>query len=107
MPHVIFINPDGSRQPVEGHVGQSVMEIARQAGIDGIVGECGGHCACATCHVCVAPEWFGETGPPDDDESDMLDFTAAKRQPTSRLSCQIRLRPALDGLIVHTPERQR
>lgn len=105
MPHIIFISANGTAETVEGPVGQSVMEVAKRHGIDGIVGECGGSCACATCHVHVAPEWREAVGPPLPDEKDMLDFVS-DRQEGSRLSCQIRLREALDGLVVHTPARQ-
>lgn len=102
---VTFISQSGERRTVSGDIGQSVMEIARRGGVDGIIGECGGCCACATCHVYVAPEWAGIVGPPSTDENDMLDFVH-DRQAYSRLSCQIRLRPDLDGLVVTTPARQ-
>lgn len=105
MPSVTFIAPTGARRVIEGDVGQSVMEIAKRGAVEGIVAECGGSCACATCHVYVDDSWRERAGPPSPDESDMLDF-AYDRRPESRLSCQIRLRPELDGLIVHTPERQ-
>lgn len=105
MPHVTFIDTAGAVRTVEGDIGQSVMEVARRNGVPGIVAECGGSCACATCHVYVAADWNEAVGPPSADEGDMLDFVADRR-PGSRLSCQIRLRPVLDGLIVHTPDRQ-
>ena len=106
MPHVTFVTPQGAETLVEGLVGQSVMELARRAGIAEIVAECGGSCACATCHVYVDPAWQARTGAPGPDEADMLDFVQ-DRTPQSRLSCQIRLRPELDGLAVHLPARQR
>ncbi|MGF7150127.1 2Fe-2S ferredoxin [Sphingomonas zeicaulis] len=105
MPRVTFVSPDGLERTVEGDIGQSVMETARKNGVDGIVGECGGCCACATCHVYVDAAWGERVGPPSPDEDDMLDFTF-DRQADSRLSCQIRLRPDLDGLTVRTPARQ-
>ena len=105
MPHITFIDPTGAARTVEGDVGQSVMEVARRNGVEGIVAECGGSCACATCHVYVDPDWRDTVGPPSADEADMLDF-AFDRHPESRLSCQIRLRAALDGLVIRTPERQ-
>lgn len=105
MPHITFIDPAGDSRTVEGDIGQSVMEVARRNGIEGIVAECGGCCACATCHVYVDEEWRVIAGPPSADEADMLDF-AHDRRAESRLSCQIRLRPELDGLIVHTPDKQ-
>ena len=105
MARVTFIDPSGVQRNVEGDVGQSVMEVARRNGVEGIVGECGGCCACATCHVYVDEDWAGPVGAPFADEADMLDFAYDRRE-CSRLSCQIRLRAELDGLVVHTPERQ-
>lgn len=105
MVNITFISPAGVGRALEGDVGQSVMEVGKRAGVDGIVGECGGSAACATCHVHIDPVWRDIVGPPSTDEANMLDFAHGKRA-DSRLACQIRLRPALDGLIVHTPERQ-
>jgi len=105
MVHVTFITPSGVVTTLDGDVGQSVMDIGKRAGVENIIGECGGSAACATCHVHVDPAWIDMVGPPSQDEWDMLDFAHGKRE-DSRLSCQIRLRPALDGLVVHTPERQ-
>jgi 2Fe-2S ferredoxin len=79
--------------------GQNLMEVARARGVPGIIGDCGGGCACATCHVHVSPDWFEKVGPPNDVEADMLDM-AEDLVPTSRLSCQIHLTPDLDGLAV-------
>jgi len=105
MVHVTFITPSGVVTTLDGDVGQSVMDIGKRAGVENIIGECGGSAACATCHVHVDPAWIDMVGPPSQDEWEMLDFAHGKRE-DSRLSCQIRLRPALDGLVVHTPERQ-
>ncbi|GGC03580.1 (2Fe-2S) ferredoxin [Novosphingobium endophyticum] len=105
MPHVTYITAEGVAQTAQGNVGQSVMEVARRNGIENIVAECGGCCACATCHVYVDEKWLKAAGPASADEAEMLDF-AFDRRPESRLSCQIRLSPALDGLIVRTPDRQ-
>lgn len=105
MVHVTFITPAGVATTLDGDVGQSVMDIGKRAGVENIIGECGGSAACATCHVHVDAAWLDVVGPPSADESDMLDF-AHDRRADSRLSCQIRLRPALDGLIVYTPEKQ-
>lgn len=102
MPRITFIDAHGAERIAEGDVGQSVMEIAKRNGVDGIIGECGGSCACATCHVFVDPEWWSTVGPPSADESEMLDFAGDRRR-HSRLSCQIRLRADLDGLVVRTP----
>jgi len=81
------------------------MEAAKRFTIPGIDGDCGGACACATCHVYVAPEWFDRLPPMDELEHDMLDF-AYDVQPTSRLSCQIKVDGNLDGLVVRIPARQ-
>lgn len=105
MVQIRFITPAGVEHVLEGDVGQSVMEVGKFGAVPGIIGECGGCAACATCHVHVDPAWQAEVGAPSPDEFDMLDFAHGKRA-DSRLSCQIRLRPALDGLIVHLPERQ-
>lgn len=105
MPHVTFVEPSGQARTVAGDPGQSVMHVARRHGIDGVVGECNGSLACATCHVHVAQEWRAIVGGPGPDEADMLDFTSG-RTADSRLSCQIRLVPAMDGLIVTVAERQ-
>ena len=80
--------------------GESLMELARANGVAGIDGDCGGGCACATCHVYVAPEWWDKVGAPDDIEADMLDMVSDVRRETSRLSCQIKLSPEFDGLYV-------
>lgn len=106
MPHVTFVSHSGASRTVEGDVGQSVMEVARRNGVEGIVGECGGSAACATCHIYIDANWRGATGAPSTDESDMLDFVFDRRA-GSRLSCQIRLRSALDGMVVQTPARQK
>jgi 2Fe-2S ferredoxin len=81
------------------------MEAAVRNAIPGIEAECGGACACATCHVYVDASWQDRLPPPQSMEEDMLDFAYDVR-PTSRLSCQIRIRPDLEGLVVTTPERQ-
>ena len=80
--------------------GLSLMEVAKAHGVPGIMADCGGACSCATCHVFVDPDWWDKVGPPDDIEFAMLDMVADVAQPTSRLSCQIRLSAALDGLRV-------
>lgn len=99
---VTFIDAEGCARAVTAEEGGTLMAAARRAGIAAIRAECGGGCACATCHVIVERSWFGVTGPANPDEAEMLDF-ATGRAPTSRLSCQIRLTAALDGLVVHTP----
>ena len=105
MVKIIFVSSSGERREVEAEPGMTVMETATKGGIDEIVAECGGACACATCHVYVAPEWFDKIPPIAPMEADMLDF-AFEPRPTSRLSCQIVLSPELDGLTVETPATQ-
>ncbi|OEO30114.1 2Fe-2S ferredoxin [Devosia insulae DS-56] len=105
MPHITYIESDGTRHETEGEVGSTVMETAIMNGVPGIVAECGGACTCATCHVYVDDAWAETVGGPSMMEEDMLDFAYAVK-PTSRLSCQIKVKDAIDGLIVHVPERQ-
>ena len=105
MVQITYIDADGAARTVEGEVGATVMETAIRNGVPGIVAECGGACACATCHVYVDEEWRAASGEPQPMEEDMLDFASDVR-PNSRLSCQIRVRPELDGLVVRTPARQ-
>ena len=106
MPKITYIQEtDGTRHEIEAETGSTVMETAIMNGVPGIVAECGGSCTCATCHVHVDPDWSETVGPPSMMEEDMLDFAYDVR-PTSRLSCQIRVRDTLDGLVVHIPTRQ-
>ncbi|WP_151483354.1 2Fe-2S iron-sulfur cluster-binding protein [Streptomyces albicerus] len=106
MPIVIFELPDGTQRKVIASSGTVLMQAAVSNGVDGIVAECGGNASCATCHVYVDQRHVELVGPPNDVEDEMLDFTAAERRPTSRLSCQIQVSDALDGLVVHIPEEQ-
>ncbi|WP_460071396.1 2Fe-2S iron-sulfur cluster-binding protein [Streptomyces sp. YKOK-I1] len=106
MPTVIFRSPDGTEHKVAAASGTVLMQAAVSHGVPGIVAECGGNASCATCHVYLDPAQSGPAGPPNDVEDEMLDFTAAERRPTSRLSCQVVLSDALDGLVVHVPEEQ-
>jgi 2Fe-2S ferredoxin len=105
MPRVTFVDQEGVRRTVEAPVGQTVMEAAIHNDVPGIEAECGGACACATCHVYVEEAWRARVGPPAPMEEDMLDF-AYEVRPASRLSCQIKLDATLDGLVVTTPARQ-
>ena len=105
MARITFIDPDGTAHVVQAEPGMTVMEAAVKNNIRGIAAECGGACACATCHVYVDDAWRAATGQPETMEEDMLDF-AFEVRPTSRLSCQIRLKPELDGLVVRIPEHQ-
>ena len=95
---------DGREMTLDVAEGQSLMEAATQRGVPGIIGECGGSMSCATCHVVVDPAWSDRAGTPSTFEDDMLDITEADRQPTSRLSCQMKMSAALDGIVVSVPE---
>jgi 2Fe-2S ferredoxin len=105
MAKVTYIESNGTRHEVEVGNGLSVMQGAVNNDIPGIVAECGGACSCATCHVHLEPHWYAKLGAPEDMEKDMLDFVVDMKE-TSRLSCQIKVTPELDGLIVHIPESQ-
>lgn len=103
---ITYIAADGTVTEVEAREGDSVMYAAVSHDVDGIIGECGGSMMCATCHCYVDEAWVEKTGPQNDGESDLLDCAASEVKPTSRLSCQIRMRADLDGLVVHLPEAQ-
>jgi 2Fe-2S ferredoxin len=105
MTKITFIESDGTRHVTEAQNGATVMETAIMNGVPGIVAECGGACTCATCHVYVDDEWTETVGGPSSMEEDMLDFAFDVRA-TSRLSCQIKVRDELEGLVVHVPARQ-
>jgi ferredoxin, 2Fe-2S len=105
MPQITFIQPDGTEQVVDGQTGMTVMETAKKHMIEGIEAECGGACACATCHVYVDEAWLEKVGGPNEMEEDMLDFAFDVR-PASRLSCQIKVTNDLNGLVVRVPEKQ-
>jgi 2Fe-2S ferredoxin len=105
MPKITYVDHLGVARTVEAALGSTVMETAIKHGIPGIEAECGGACACATCHVYVDEAWREITGRPSPMEEDMLDFGYDVRA-NSRLSCQIKVTAALDGLVVTTPERQ-
>ena len=105
MAKITFIQPDGTEEIVEAEPGMTVMEAAKLNNIPGIEAECGGACACATCHVYVDDNWRERTGAPSEMEEDMLDFAFDVRE-ASRLSCQIKVTPELDGLVVRVPAKQ-
>jgi len=105
MVKITFIDTAGTARTVEGEVGSTVMETAIKNGVPGIEAECGGACACSTCHVYIDDAWREKVGEPSPMEEDMLDF-AYEVKPSSRLSCQIKVSENLDGLTVQTPERQ-
>jgi len=106
MPKVTYIQPNGTEVTLDARDGDSVMETAVKNGVKGIVAECGGACACATCHVFVDPSFSAQVGEPGPLEDDMLDGAASDRQETSRLSCQIKMSADLDGLIVRIAPEQ-
>ncbi len=106
MPDISFILPDDSEQGFEAPEGVSLMQAATGFGVAGIVAECGGAAQCATCHVYVDPAWVDKLPAPLPNELEMLECTAAERLPTSRLSCQIKLTGAMQGLVVRVPPSQ-
>ena len=105
MPRIKYIEDNGKEHEVEVPLGWSVMEGAVKHLVPGIDADCGGACACATCHVYVDDAWIEKTGKASSMEESMLDF-ANDVEPTSRLSCQIKVRPELDGLVVRIPASQ-
>lgn len=107
MCRVVFVHDDGRREEHTADDGQSVMRVAVDNLVDGIIGECGGDLSCATCHVFVDEQWVGRLAPLSDDEALMLEAAAVEPTDASRLSCQIRCDARLDGIVVHIPEAQR
>ena len=105
MVRLIFTQPDGEEQEVEAVQGSSVMQSAVGAGVPGIVAECGGNCVCATCHCYVDAAWMGRLPPPSAEERSLLECVW-EPHPLSRLTCQIRVTPELDGLVLYVPLQQ-
>ena len=105
MPKITYIEASGKEHVIDAPNGQTVMEAAVKHAVPGIDADCGGACACATCHVYVDPQWTDKTGKQSGMEESMLDF-ANDVTPNSRLSCQIKVTPELDGLIVRMPKSQ-
>jgi len=105
MPKITYIEPSGKEHVIDAPVGQTVMEAAIKHAVPGIEADCGGACACATCHVYVDPDWSAKTGEASSMEQSMLDF-ANDVEDTSRLSCQIKVTEELDGLVVRLPASQ-
>ena len=105
MGRVTYIESNGEQHQVNLQNGQSIMQGALDNLIEGILGECGGCCSCATCHCYVDEAWLEKVGAPDDMEKDMLD-SVVDPQSSSRLSCQIQMSDDLDGLVVRLPESQ-
>jgi 2Fe-2S ferredoxin len=106
MPRIVFIERGGGRREIDAPLGITLMEVARQHGVQGIVAQCGGACVCSTCHVYVDPSWFPKLEPRDEMEEGTLE-NALEPRANSRLSCQIHITADLDGLEVTVPERQR
>jgi 2Fe-2S ferredoxin len=105
MPHITFVNTDGTRKEVEAPLGLSILEIAHQNNID-LEGACEGSLACSTCHVVVEPDWFDVLPEASEDEQDMLDLAFGLTH-TSRLGCQIIMTEELDGLVIKLPSATR
>lgn len=105
MPKITYIEHNGTEHTIDAEEGVSVMEAAVKNMVPGIDADCGGACACATCHVYVDEAWREKTGKPESMEESMLDFAAEPKE-NSRLSCQVKVTAALDGLIVRLPEFQ-
>jgi 2Fe-2S ferredoxin len=105
MPKITFIDFEGTERSVEANLGDSVMEAATSNDLPGIDADCGGACACATCHVYVGEAWTAVVGKPEELEAEMLDV-AEEVKDNSRLSCQIKITEEMDGLVVSTPESQ-
>lgn len=105
MPKITYITPKGERHEVEVENGYTVMEGAVNNNIEGIVAECGGACACATCHAYIDESWLDKVAELDDMEDSMLD-AAYERKDNSRLTCQIEVTDALDGLLVHVADNE-
>jgi 2Fe-2S ferredoxin len=105
MPTITYIEHDGTVHKVEAEIGSTVMETALRNNVASIVAECGGSCTCATCMVYVDDAWSAVVGPPSAEEEEQLD-SAFEVKPSSRLSCQIKVTEALDGLVVRTPAYQ-
>jgi 2Fe-2S ferredoxin len=106
MPKITYIEHGGTKHEVEVAEGLTVMEGAVSNNITGIDGDCGGACACSTCHVYVDPAWIAKLPAKEAMEEDMLEFAYEPDPERSRLTCQLKVSPALEGLVVHMPERQ-
>ena len=105
MPKITYVESNGATHTVDVREGLSVMEGAVENLVPGIVADCGGACACATCHVYVDESWYSRLPPVQDLEADMLDFAWEPKE-RSRLSCQLIITADMDGLVVHVPEEQ-
>jgi 2Fe-2S ferredoxin len=106
MPAVVYVRPDGSEARVEVASGESLMFGAVTNNVKGIDGECGGCLSCATCHVYIDESFRDRIPQPEEYELELLEGVAAERKPNSRLGCQIKVTPEIDGIVVGSPERQ-
>ena len=106
MAKITFIEHNGTEHTVEGDNGMSVMEVAVKNMVPGIDADCGGACACATCHVYLQGEWADKLAERSEMEEDMLDFAYEPKPGQSRLTCQLKVSDKLDGLVVRLPEFQ-
>jgi 2Fe-2S ferredoxin len=105
MPKILFIEASGQEHMVEAKAGQSLMQAATDHLVPGILADCGGYCNCATCHCYIEPAWAASLPAPDSMEKDMLDC-AIDPQDNSRLSCQVQITDAMDGMVVRLPVSQ-
>ncbi len=105
MGKITFIKNDSTEHVAEFEAGTTLMQVAVENGVPGIDGDCGGECACGTCHVILQEAWFKKIGAPGDHEEQMLSMTP-ERAETSRLGCQVKTSEAMDGMTVHLPEFQ-
>ncbi len=105
MPQITFVSHDGEAKEVHVESGTNLMQAAVDNGVDGILGECGGVCSCATCHCYIDDAWVSKVPAAEELETDMLDCVLEPKE-TSRLSCQVEVDDSLDGIVVHLPESQ-
>lgn len=103
--NIHFVQPDGSRETIAAEAGMTVMEVARENNVVGVLAECGGGAICSTCHVHIAPEFFASFPAPEPTETMLLELAPGHNE-TSRLSCQIELTAAHDGLVIIVPAEQ-
>lgn len=106
MTRIVFVHPRNRMESIDAADDTSVMQAALRHGVRGIVAECGGNAICATCHVYVEESWLPKLEPVSEGEDLTLDEARARRLPNSRLCCQIRITPGLDGLTLRLPDRQ-
>ena len=107
MPIVTYISSSGISRKIDVPLGMSVMQAALNHKVEGILGECGGNCMCATCHVYLDPAFLNRVPPAQDNEKFMLSIAAEGPAPNSRLSCQIKMTEELDGMVVRVPGKQK